>query len=269
MRISLRSINNKIDTFLEKSIRIKSPKLRTAIIVGLYVGACILLFGILPFVLGAYLVLLIAEKIEHKGLKYGFETAIILLTLVIGVPWAAAVYSPGDTRKPEVLGEQTAQPTAETSKTNTEVKEESKMEIISFETENQDDPTLAKGRTKVKQEGQDGEKQLKYKVTYVDGKETSRELISETVTKEPVKKIILAGTWVATPSPVINQPQPTDNSDDGCDPNYSGVCVPIASDVDCAGGSGNGPAYVRGPITVIGRDIYDLDRDGDGIGCEK
>ncbi len=52
-----------------------------------------------------------------------------------------------------------------------------------------------------------------------------------------------------------------------CDPNYS-LCVPIASDVDCAGGSGNGPAYVRGPVRVIGVDVYDLDRDGDGIGCE-
>jgi len=53
-----------------------------------------------------------------------------------------------------------------------------------------------------------------------------------------------------------------------CDPNYRGVCVPIASDVDCADGSGNGPAYVGGPVTVIGSDIYDLDRDGDGVGCE-
>ena len=52
-----------------------------------------------------------------------------------------------------------------------------------------------------------------------------------------------------------------------CDPNYSG-CVPIASDVDCAGGSGNGPAYVEGPVTVIGTDIYKLDNDNDGIGCE-
>ena len=52
-----------------------------------------------------------------------------------------------------------------------------------------------------------------------------------------------------------------------CDPNYR-PCVPIASDVDCAGGSGNGPAYVRGPVTVVGTDIYGLDRDGDGIGCE-
>ncbi|MEI2276675.1 hypothetical protein OHC50_04250 [Paenarthrobacter ilicis] len=55
----------------------------------------------------------------------------------------------------------------------------------------------------------------------------------------------------------------------GCDPNYAGACVPIASDVDCAGGKGNGPAYVRGPVTVIGSDIYKLDSDGDGIGCEK
>jgi hypothetical protein len=54
----------------------------------------------------------------------------------------------------------------------------------------------------------------------------------------------------------------------GCDTNYSGACVPIASDVDCAGGSGNGPAYVAGPVFVVGTDIYDLDRDGDGVGCQ-
>ena len=54
----------------------------------------------------------------------------------------------------------------------------------------------------------------------------------------------------------------------GCDPNYSG-CVPIARDVDCAGGSGDGPAYVKGPVRVIGKDIYGLDKGGEpGIGCE-
>lgn len=53
-----------------------------------------------------------------------------------------------------------------------------------------------------------------------------------------------------------------------CHPSYEGACVPIASDVDCAGGSGNGPAYVRGPVRVVGPDVYGLDRDGDGIGCE-
>lgn len=54
-----------------------------------------------------------------------------------------------------------------------------------------------------------------------------------------------------------------------CDPNYSGACVPVASDVDCAGGSGNGPEYVSGPVYVVGRDIYGLDRDGDGVACER
>jgi hypothetical protein len=52
-----------------------------------------------------------------------------------------------------------------------------------------------------------------------------------------------------------------------CDPNYD-PCVPIDSDVDCAGGGGNGPSYVRGPVRVIRRDIYRLDHDRDGIGCE-
>jgi len=54
----------------------------------------------------------------------------------------------------------------------------------------------------------------------------------------------------------------------GCDPNYTGACVPVASDVDCAGGTGNGPAHVRGPVQVVGSDPYRLDADNDGIGCE-
>lgn len=54
-----------------------------------------------------------------------------------------------------------------------------------------------------------------------------------------------------------------------CHPSYEGACVPIASDVDCAGGSGNGPEYVQGPIYVVGPDEYDLDRDGDGVACER
>ncbi len=53
-----------------------------------------------------------------------------------------------------------------------------------------------------------------------------------------------------------------------CDPNYD-PCVPKDSDVDCAGGRGNGPSYVTGPVRVTGVDIYDLDRDGDGIGCDR
>jgi hypothetical protein len=61
----------------------------------------------------------------------------------------------------------------------------------------------------------------------------------------------------------------TDSSPQGeCDPNYT-PCVPIDSDVDCAGGKGDGPSYVRGPVRVVGVDRYGLDQDGDGVGCEN
>lgn len=78
----------------------------------------------------------------------------------------------------------------------------------------------------------------------------------------PAKTTTKRTTKTATPPPA--EPPPPSH---GCDPNYTG-CVPIASDVDCAGGSGNGPAYVKGPIMVIGKDIYGLDADHDGIACE-
>ncbi|GAA1618593.1 hypothetical protein GCM10009679_23840 [Saccharothrix algeriensis] len=125
---------------------------------------------------------------------------------------------------------------------------------IPYSTRRVNDPNLAKGKTKVKTAGVNGVKTRTYEVTYTDGVETAKTLVSEVVTKQPVTKVILVGT------------KPTSSS--SCDPNYAWACVPIASDVDCAGGSGNGPAYVTGPVKVIGTDIYDLDRDGDGIGCD-
>ena len=45
-------------------------------------------------------------------------------------------------------------------------------------------------------------------------------------------------------------------------------CLPPGPDVDCAGGSGDGPRYVSGPVRVTGSDPYRLDGDGDGWGCE-
>jgi hypothetical protein len=53
-----------------------------------------------------------------------------------------------------------------------------------------------------------------------------------------------------------------------CHPNYDPCLDPNASDYDCAGGSGDGPEYT-GRVTVTGGDPYDLDRDGDGVGCDS
>ena len=53
-----------------------------------------------------------------------------------------------------------------------------------------------------------------------------------------------------------------------CHPSYTGACLdPAASDYDCAGGSGNGPLYT-GKVQVVGPDVFRLDSDGDGYGCE-
>ena len=71
----------------------------------------------------------------------------------------------------------------------------------------------------------------------------------------------------ATTTPAVAQPLAAVAAPSGdCNPNYTG-CVPNDSDVDCAGGTGNGPSYT-GQVRVIGQDVYDLDRDGDGVACE-
>ncbi|WP_278265481.1 hypothetical protein [Nocardia sp. AG03] len=65
----------------------------------------------------------------------------------------------------------------------------------------------------------------------------------------------------AIAAPAVATAQPAN-----CHSSYT-PCLPIVSDVDCEGGSGNGPVYT-GPVRVIGPDEYGLDRDGDGYGCE-
>jgi hypothetical protein len=53
-----------------------------------------------------------------------------------------------------------------------------------------------------------------------------------------------------------------------CVRGYSVCLNPNVSDYDCAGGFGDGPRYVAGPIRVTGSDPFFLDLDGNGIGCE-
>jgi len=89
------------------------------------------------------------------------------------------------------------------------------------------------------------------------------------VDPEPQPQPAPAPAPTPAPAPVVSHPAPQPQASN-CDPNYTGGCVPnvYPSDVDCAGGSGNGPYYVAGPVHVIGTDRYGLDRDGDGSACE-
>jgi resuscitation-promoting factor RpfB len=124
-------------------------------------------------------------------------------------------------------------------------------QTIAYDTETVRDNTLEKGTSAVRTDGVPGVRTLTYEVTLTDGVQTAKRLVRSVVTTDPVTEVIAIGT----------KPTPR------CDPNYEGACVPIASDVDCTG-SGDGPEYVDGPVQVIGDDIYDLDPDGDGVGCD-
>jgi endonuclease YncB( thermonuclease family) len=76
----------------------------------------------------------------------------------------------------------------------------------------------------------------------------------------------LTPTNAITTSVVANTSSFTGSATTGnCDPNYAG-CVPVSSsDLDCPDIKRLGLA----PVKVIGSDVHKLDRDGDGIGCDK
>ncbi|WP_205718440.1 G5 domain-containing protein [Actinomadura sp. WMMA1423] len=164
-----------------------------------------------------------------------------------GAPAAARPSKAAASASPSTSASTVAEATPTTTKRTV-----TRTRKIPFRTRKVNDAALAKGATKVRTRGAAGLKTLTYEVTLTNGVETDRKLIRTVVTKRAVTRVVAVGTKRAR----------------RCDPNYTGACVPIASDVDCAGGSGDGPGYVAGPVRVVGSDIYDLDRDGDGIACD-
>ena len=70
---------------------------------------------------------------------------------------------------------------------------------------------------------------------------------------------------VTTLSTVVTSTASASSTGVKCDPNYAG-CIPVfPPDVDCTDIKRLGLA----PVKVIGKDVHKLDRDGDGIGCDK
>jgi len=82
----------------------------------------------------------------------------------------------------------------EVSITRVTSKDITALSPVAFETVTKNDSTLKKGITKVVQNGVQGEKTTVTRVVYENGKESSRDVVSEAVTKQPVKKIVAAGT---------------------------------------------------------------------------
>lgn len=81
------------------------------------------------------------------------------------------------------------------------VKEVKETKPIDYTTVVKKDEDMDQGSKKTLQEGQPGEKETISKIVYENGKEVSRKVVSETVKKQPVQKIVAMGTLsVYTPS---------------------------------------------------------------------
>lgn len=135
---------------------------------------------------------------------------------------------------------------------------------VPFSVETIRTPELDKGETLVGQKGHAGVTVKVVRLTLKNGVEVGRDVVNSFMRSEPVDQVTYVGTRTSAPAP---EPEPAPSSN--CDSNYADACVPIASDVDCAGGSGDGPEYVQGPVTVVGDDVYDLNRDDDNIACDS
>ncbi|WP_085511510.1 G5 domain-containing protein [Plantibacter flavus] len=206
--------------------------------------------------------------IRNRGIAAAVIGAALCLVVVSGS--ANAAIHPVGPRPAALLsapeGTSVAKPSATPSPTPTDVVTEvTEVVEIPFTVSEVQDPNIDVGQVVVTTTGVPGQQTNTYRVTTRAGVEITRELVAQLVSVQPVAQVTSVGTRQPAPPP----PAPVaDPAGGGCDPNYEGQCVPIASDVDCAGGSGNGPAYTPGPVYVVGSDVYDLDRDGDGIACD-
>ena len=197
---------------------------------------------------------------RDAGIGFGLTTFVLMVLTSVTAPKPSVTITPQTSKPASTISHSAVKPAEKapviTTKTTTET------QSIPFDSKTVDDSSLDKGTTKVTTVGVNGVKTLTYQITYSDDKQTDKKLIKEEITQQPVTQVTSNGTYV--------KPQPQAQTSSNCDPNYSGVCVPnvYPSDVDCAGGSGNGPYYVSGPVYVTGSDRYGLDRDGNGVGCE-
>ncbi|WP_246160034.1 G5 domain-containing protein [Microbacterium rhizomatis] len=216
-------------------------------------------------------------RLKSRRAAIGVTVGAAALLLVTGSVSAAVLTKPaeppsavqpakfadaGKTDATPATSSPTSTPTPTPTPTLTHVtttRDEVVNEEIAFDKTSVEDANLPRGQTAVAVGGQPGQRTLTYTVTLVDGVETSRELKSDVVTADPVTEVTSVGIYDA-PAP----PPPAAST---CNSNYADACVPIASDVDCAGGEGNGPAYFDGVARVVGTDVYKLDGDGDGYAC--
>lgn len=90
---------------------------------------------------------------------------------------------------------------------------------IAFASADQPDPARYVGQKKVTTTGVEGQRTIVNRITTVDGVETARELISDTVVAAPVDQVVSVGT---KERPVVAAPAPAASSGAAANPNVGG-----------------------------------------------
>lgn len=81
------------------------------------------------------------------------------------------------------------------------IEQESRTEVVPFDTQRVDNAELPVGTEETSQEGVNGVRTIVEDVTYTDGVETGRVVVSNEITTQPIDEIIQVGTLVEEPEP--------------------------------------------------------------------
>jgi len=79
-----------------------------------------------------------------------------------------------------------------------EIREETEEKPIPFETVEKEDDAMSWRKRVVKQKGENGVREYRYRVSYHDGEEVARKPLGSEVTKEPTDEVVVRGTYVKT-----------------------------------------------------------------------
>lgn len=186
-------------------------------------------------------------------LSKGAQVAVVSVGIILGLGTYGSIAAPAPSSTTSGEVESAATRKVE-SRATTETAIET--EAVPFSKRTVETSSLHEGISQVTAAGMDGVRTKTYTVTKTDGLETSRVLVSNEITSAPVDEVTSVGTYVAPPPP-------SPRASNGCDPNYSGGCVPIVSyDLDCPD--------IGFSVTIVGTDLHGFDgNDNDGYGCES
>ncbi len=123
------------------------------------------------------------KTIENYTLAQNVREAILENNLEIG---RLDQISPGENTKPEE--------NLVIKLTRINVEEKVVTEDIDFKTVSKNDNKLGWREKKIEQPGEKGSREVKYKITYKNGKEISRVVLEKNITKEPVSEVVVQGT---------------------------------------------------------------------------